>query len=186
MIVYKLTDEKLQSHGSFQWEIGKTCGPLSGKGDLCGSGWFHVYTSAELAAFLNLIHASFDDPLFFEAEASGQTKTDHGLKLGVTSLRLLRQIPAIKPTAKQRIAFGIYCSWQVYRDSKWQQWACDWLNGGDRGSAAAHAAAYAADAANVAYAAVAAAAHAAASAAACTKGALDLDKLARQALTFEG
>jgi hypothetical protein len=203
VIVYKLTDEKLQTHAGFQWEVGKKHGPLSGKGKLCGPGWFHAYHSPELAVLMNPTHAAIKMPLLWRAKASGKTLDDYGLKLGVQSLKLVEQIPLPIYTTNRRVAFGIYCAWQVYDDdAKWRDWTCGWLSGADRSANAAYAAAYsanaaanpacaAANAANAAayatYAAANAATYAANAAAyaVCAKGGLDLQKYALKALEFE-
>jgi len=87
MIVYKLTDQKMQTPGGYQWEHGVTR-ETDGSGDLCGSGWLHYYHDPLLAVLLNPIHADIEDPILWEAEAEGLHRDDKGLKGGCTKLTL--------------------------------------------------------------------------------------------------
>ena len=40
--VYKLTDQKMQTHGGYQWVLGEWH-EKSGEGELCGPGWLIRY-----------------------------------------------------------------------------------------------------------------------------------------------
>jgi hypothetical protein len=153
MKLYKLTDEKNQTHNRTQWGINVTH-ETSGKGELCGSGWIHAYTSPLLAAFLNVIHADFKKPILWEARGRiGKTNT--GLKAGCKKLTTIKQIPLPKITSEQKIKFAILCVKKVYKGKAWNIWADNWISKRNRtASAAEHAAIYAASA--VAYAAYAA------------------------------
>jgi hypothetical protein len=168
MRVYKLTDENMRTYGNCQWKIGEWK-KTDGKGELCGPGWLHCYSSPLLAILLNPIHADFDSPRLFIAETKGRGKHDKGLKSGYSEMRLIKEIAIPKITLTQKVAFGILCAKEVYKDQSWNNWANKRLNGKDRSdNAAANAAyaAYAAHAANAtANAAAANAAHAAAYAA---------------------
>lgn len=174
MTRYKLTDQKMQTHGGFRWELGKTY-TTSGKGDLCDPGWLHCHDSPLLAVLLNPIHANIQNPRLFECECGGLEKNDHGLKRGYTEMTLVHEIPVPVVTAEQRTRFGILCARHVYREPGWTRWADGWLDGTDRTARAAEAAARAAWAAGVA-------AGAAAWAAAATETPLDLVALAEQAV----
>jgi len=166
MIVYKLTDENMQTHDEFQWKAGKWYEiPADDRGQgLCSRSWFHVYIDPVLALFLNPIGAHFTNPRLFEAEGDGEWKNDRYLKCGCTRLKLIRELPVPTISHEQRIAFAIYCAVQVYRNPNFLQWADAWLDGSNRSADAAYAA-YAADAAADAAYAAADAAHAAAYAA---------------------
>jgi len=148
MKVYKLTDQNMQTHNGFQWELGveKTTG---GSGDLCSSGWLHAYTDPLLAVLLNPIHANFQNPKLFVAEGKGESKSDRGLKVGYTSLTLIEEMAIPEISHEQRVRFAIFCAKEVCKNTAWNKWADDWLSEKDRTSyaaaAAAAAAAYAAD-----------------------------------------
>jgi hypothetical protein len=61
-IVYKLTDQHLQTYQGYQWAVGERR-EFPGTGDLCGAGWCHAYTHPLLAVILNPIHVGFTTPL---------------------------------------------------------------------------------------------------------------------------
>ena len=147
MIKYKLTTQNLTTHNDFQWEIGIKQ-TTSGEGGLCGPGYLHYYHHPLLAVLLNPIHARIKNPKLFEVEAGGVHLDDNGLKGGCTEMTLIREIELPKFTDIQRVAFGILCAKEVYKDLEWNEWAAAWLDGSDRSrsaaAAAAHAAAYAA------------------------------------------
>ena len=169
MIVYKLTDQNLQTYGSYQWEPG-VARETDGNGGLCGPGWLHYYHDPLLAVLLNPIHADIANPILWEAEAEGLHRDDRGLKGGCTRLTLIRQIDLPQITTEHRIRFAILCAKTVCNDPAWNRWADRWLDGSDRSVAAAEAAwaaervaesAWAAEAADRAAAAAARAAEAA-------------------------
>ena len=150
MIVYKLTDQNLQTHGGYQWEPG-VARETDGRGNLCGPGWLHYYHDPLLSALLNPIHADIADPVLWEAEAEGLHRDDRGLKGGCTRLTLLRRIELPQITTEQRIRFGILCAKVICDNPAWNAWADRWLDGSDRSQesawAATEAAARAAEAA---------------------------------------
>ena len=165
MIVYKLTNQNLQTHGGYQWEPG-VARETDGEGNLCGPGWLHYYHDPLLAVLLNPIHADIEDPILWEAEAEGAHKDDNGLKGGCTRLTLIRQIDLPQFTTEQRIRFGILCAKAACADPAWNAWADRWLSGADMSVDAAARAAWAAERAAWAAARAAAAAERAAAAAA--------------------
>ena len=195
--IYKLTDDKDQTKNQTQWGAGVSH-EVTGTGDLCSSGWLHAYTNPLLAVLLNPIHANFANPHLWVAEGEGSTKSDHGLKVGYSKITTLEQMGLPVITTGQRIAFGILCALEVYKDPEFVKWANNWLDGSDRSSDAAYAAdaAYtAADAAAAARAAAyidrvyidRAAAHAAANAAAAyaaDAADIDLVALAEKAMAY--
>jgi hypothetical protein len=176
-LIYKLTNQNLQTHNGYQWIIGKWR-ETDGSGELCGPGWLHGYKDPLLAAFFNPIHANIIEPLLWEAEADGKYLNDHGRKCGYTKMRIIQQIPLPKITTEQLIEIGIRCAMEIYTEKPWIEWAKNWLNGKDRSAHAADAAAY------VAAHAADAAAYAAANAAAATaNAALDAANDAAHAAT---
>jgi len=177
MIVYKLTDQKMQTHGGCQWEPGVPR-ETDGSGSLCGPGWLHYYHDPLLAVLLNPIHADIADPVLWEAEAEGLHKDDCGLKGGCTRLTLIRQVDLPQITTEQHVRFGILCAKAVCNDRAWSAWADRWLDGSDRSQAAA----WAARAAWAAWAAARAAEAAARAARAAEGTPLDLIAIAREAL----
>jgi hypothetical protein len=111
----------------------------------------------------------------WQAEGSGKVKRNRGLKIGVTCLTTVREMPVPVVTLEQRVKFAILCAKRVCHDVTWNAWADAWLSGHDRTADAAYyaaaravdaayyaaiRAARAADAADAAYYAVDAAAYA--------------------------
>ena len=141
-IYYKLTDAAGQTHDNTQWGPGvrhEATGPLDGP--LCSSSWIHVYTDPLLAVLLNPIHAQFERPQCWEVQIDGETKPDHGLKVGARGVTTTREIPLPDVTLDQRVRFGIICALAVYTSKAFAQWAHAWLDGSERSEAAAGAAA---------------------------------------------
>ena len=143
---YKLTDANMRTHNEFQWEVGKWV-ETSGEGELCGPGWIHCYHHPLLAVLLNPIHANFKHPRLFEAEVSGKSLDDRGLKIGWQKVRLLEEISIPKITKEQKIRFGIFCALRVYKEKSFVAWAKRWLSGKDISRTATWAARTAAGAA---------------------------------------
>jgi hypothetical protein len=111
---------------------------------------------------MNPVHADIENPILWEGKGEGEAKFEP-LKCGFRKFTTLKKIPLPEVTDVQKVAFGILCAKEVYKDSSWNQWADKWLSGEDRteASAAAYAAADAAAyAANAARAAANAAAYA--------------------------
>lgn len=139
--LYKLTDKdgytRRNQTGETKWREGFTLA-TSGKGELCGPGFVHAYTHPLLAMLLNLIHANICDPLLWECEGK-VVRTDHGLKVGCTSLTALRRIPLPEVTMARRVRFAILCAQAVFAgcSQEWDNWADAWLSGQDRTAQAA-------------------------------------------------
>ena len=143
--IYKLTDQDMRTHNGFQWTLNKE-ETASGKGGLCGPGFLHAYTDPLLAILLNPIHADIKSPRLFKGTGT-VSKTDNGLKIGCTEMTLTEEMELPVINIVQRIAFGILCTKEVYKDKDWNTWADNWLSGKDRTEATAEAAARAARAA---------------------------------------
>lgn len=136
---YKLTDENLRTHGNTQWVLGEWR-ETSGEGDLCGAGWLHAYRHPLLAVLMNPVHAKISEPKLFRCEWTGEVKSDHGLKIGVTRLRLVEQIALPAITTNERVRFGVLCAMRAYNEEGWLRWARGWLDCSDRSANAAWAA----------------------------------------------
>ena len=168
--VYKLTDQAMQTHGGYQWVLGQEH-QASGDGLLCSSTWLHAYTHPHLAVLLNPIHAAFPKPRLFKARAHGQM-LDDGLKIGVTKLMLIRELPLPVFSPHELAVWAVHLA-QAVRGLRspipvWDEWARRFIDAAAaaRAARATAAAVHAADAA-----ADAAAVHAAAAAAAAARAA---------------
>jgi hypothetical protein len=131
MIAYKLLNRDLTTYKGYQWVVGEKK-TASGEGDLCGPGWLHGYEHAELAHFLNPIHANFRDPILYRVEVGGECNRDGQLKAGWTEMTLLEPVEISIPTTEQRVRFAIGCALQIYHNKAYQRWAYGWLDGTDR------------------------------------------------------
>lgn len=173
----KLTNAKWETRGPTRWGPNVTHGPLSGEGGLCGPGWYHAYTSLELALMLNPIHANIANPVAWLAEGEIGI-SDNGLKVGCRSLTTIRIVEQPTITTEHRVRFGLLCSLKVCDNPSYARWANGWLSGEDRTVESARKAAQAAQAEAWAAAEAAEAAWAAAS----SGKPLDLAALAREAI----
>lgn len=192
-IRYKLLTQDLRTllgeDNETQWILGEWV-EAKGTGGLCTDGVIHLYSSPEVAAFLNPVHADIDNPVFAELEVS-EIVEETPTKGGARRARITRLIPAITPTVTQRVAFGIFCAKSVCKEKAFNAWADKWLSGEDRSHTTARAAAWASAnaaawaAANAAaWASAAAAANAAEKTAevAAAEAGIDLTAIAKQAL----
>ncbi|MEN6550233.1 MAG: hypothetical protein ABFE07_29665 [Armatimonadia bacterium] len=129
MLLYKLTDATGQTHGGCQWGEGVTH-TAPGGGALCTKAWIHAYTSPLLAVLLNPIHGRFTPEAMRLWECEGGIgATDHGLKVGCTSLTTIREIPVPQVSCEQWVSFAILCAKEVCTDDGWTEWAGSWLDG---------------------------------------------------------
>ena len=145
MKLVKLTDSEGNTYRNTYWDVGVTHKVKWG-GQLCEPGCIHAYTDLTLALFLNPIHASFDNPRAWLAE--GEIKlNDNGLKVGVDTLTIIRELEIPIIATVNRVAFGILCAKSVYSEPSWLEWANDYLLDRDRSASAAAAARAAAAAA---------------------------------------
>ena len=140
---YKLLRPDLTTYDRVPWLVGQWR-ETSGRGKLCGPGWLHAYASAEIAWFLNPIHANYASAVLYQVEGAGAVQHDHGIKIGYTRMRLVAPVAQPIPTTEQRVRFGLACAYAVYREPTYQDWAGGWLCGEDRSAGAAEAAAEAA------------------------------------------
>jgi len=177
MKAYKLTDSMSMTKNNTLWGENITHEATGDDTqDLCSDGWIHFYQHPLIAVLMNPHHADFANPILWEGEAHEPFKHE-SLKSGCRSFTTIRQIPLPIISTVQRIAFGILCSLEGYKEPKYVQWANNWLSGNDRSryTADAAAAAAAADAAAAAAAAAAYAADAYAAAAAADAAAYAAD-----------
>lgn len=131
-IVYKLTDPNLRTYNEFQWVLRQWAPPLDGK-FLCTSGVYHAYHTIELALLLSPIHVIYSDNFrLWEAEVRGRIIYDHGLKLGATEMRLIRELPFTPPTIEQRVLFALFCAKESCKEPEFVTFADNWISGKDR------------------------------------------------------
>jgi hypothetical protein len=182
-IYCKLTDQNMRTHNGFQWKLGKKEIIKKKGGKLCSDSYFHCYEHPLLAVLLNPIHANIKRPRLFLIEVGGECKDDNGLKCGFKEMTMIEEIELPDISLNQKIAFGILCALEVYKEDSFVKWANNWLSNIDRSKtyddvgivvcaaayAAADAAAYAANVA--AYAA-------------SNKKCSDLISLAKKTLTY--
>jgi hypothetical protein len=155
----------MQTHNGSQWVLNEEK-QTDGHGELCGPGWLHAYSDPLVAVLHNPMHAAIIYPRLFKVECGGNFKDDSGLKCGYTSMKLIEEISLPGVNLTQQIAYGILCSLEVYRDSRYVTWAQDWLSGRNRAAAASASAATAAAITTAAATTTAAAASASAATAA--------------------
>lgn len=136
MIGYKLTNKDYTTYGGCKWGKNVTH-TTNGEGELCGPGWLHYYEHPLLAVLHNPIHGDFLRPILWKAKVEGSIKHDGQVKSGCTKLTTLTQMKLPEITPSQKVAYGIFCALEVYTDTKFTQWANDWLSGKDRTSDAA-------------------------------------------------
>ena len=161
MIAYKLTDQNHRTRNSklFQLGVPVTVPAENNEWELCTNSWIHFYTDPLIAVLMNPAHANFRTPILWECKCEGEMLFEP-LKSGCKKLTVLKQLDIPDITLINRIAFGIFCTQEVYKNMVWNTWANNWLNNIDRSKTAA-AAANAANAAYATYAATAATANAA-------------------------
>ena len=106
MKLIKLTDAKGQTYGGTLWGKGVT-NTVKWAGKFCAPGCIHVYKNLHVALFLNPIHANFEPVRAWTAKGL-ILANDQGLKFGVASLTIVREIvPLPIVTQTHRIAFGL-------------------------------------------------------------------------------
>lgn len=134
MHAYKLIDRSLRAYGNFRYTLGNWTPTLTGWGPLCTGSWYHVYDHPSLAVLFNILHANVVVPKLFECTYDGRsrTKDDSGLKRGVVSLRLDKEVPLPVFSPDQCVRFAIYCARNVYHGSEWISWTKHWCGGLDR------------------------------------------------------
>lgn len=145
MLAYKLTDTEDFTHYKSCKRGPNVTHETSGKGDLCGSGWLHFYTSPLIALLLNPIHGDYQPPKLWQALAEGSFRHDLWLKSGCTRLTTIELLEPPPIITEHRVSFAIRCAQTVYQDKTWLEWADRWLNNTDRTQSSA------ADAASAAY-----------------------------------
>ena len=123
-VVYKLTDQEMQTHGKTQWRLG-AWREVRAEGPLCTPGWLHAYAHPYLAVLHNPIHANVANPRLFRAEAEGAIKRDGQMKLGAQKMRIIEEITVPVITSEQRIRYAIFVAAAVYHDAAWTAWAAE-------------------------------------------------------------
>ena len=136
--MYKFTDANNRTYGGFQWARGEWK-ETPGRGELCGPGWLHCFSSPELAELL--IHSMcFHAPTrLWEVECKGERMNEGALESGFSKICLVREISRPLLSQAQRVRFAILCAMEVCKDQGWRKWASAWLAELDRSVLAARA-----------------------------------------------
>jgi len=155
MKVYKLTDEKDQTHGDMQWGEGVKHSAKASGYILCSGSLIHAYRDPLLAIFCNRIHGDYDleTAHLWECETKCRRIEDDRLKIGMKSLTTIKQIPLPVITTEQRVEIAIRIALEDYDEASFVNWAHGWINNTDRSEGTARGAAWAARAARAAWAA---------------------------------
>jgi hypothetical protein len=145
MKFYKLLTQDLTSHKDTKWELNKTITATKEGTKMCTDQVLHCYTHPLLAILFNPLHAEISNPRLFEIEIDAIVNTD-GLKYASKQQTLIKELTIPEISLEQRIEFAIRVVKLVYKDTKWNTWADNWLNNTDRTKESARAAARAANA----------------------------------------
>ena len=89
MRLYKLTDADGvtgRRHKKTTWIPCFVSPLLSGKGRMCGPGFYHAYAHPLVAVFCNPMHVGFDEATMRLWEVEGEIAADDGLKVGCRQL----------------------------------------------------------------------------------------------------
>jgi hypothetical protein len=89
----------------------------------------HAYPTQLAALFMNPVHANIIQYRLWEAEALGMIHEDHGLKLGATQLRLVRELIPVTIEQEDRIRLALLASLEICANSAWRAYADNWLHG---------------------------------------------------------
>jgi len=114
MKLYKLTDENGVTRGDTKWGEGvEHRVPPVENPRLCTEDVIHAYQNANLAYFLNPIHANFRNPILWEAE--GDVVVEDWGKVGCFNLRTIKQLDAPRwiGGSKEKlvcVAFTVLCA----------------------------------------------------------------------------
>ena len=135
----------MTSHNKTKWELNKTIIATKEGTEMCSDQVLHCYNHPLLALIFNPIHANISNPRLFEIEVDAIVNTD-GLKYASKSQTLIKELTIPEITTEQKVEFGIRVVKLVYKDTKWNTWADNWLDKSDRTKKSARAA-YAANAA---------------------------------------
>jgi hypothetical protein len=151
MKFYKLLKQDMTSHNDTKWELNKTITVTKEGTEMCTDQVLHCYNHPLLALIFNPLHADISNPRLFEINVDAIVNTD-GLKYASKSQTLIKELTIPEISLEQKVEFAIRVAKLVYKDTKWNTWADNWLDKSDRTKESARAAASAYTAAN-AYAA---------------------------------
>jgi len=139
MKAYKLTDQNGQTKNNTQWGPNIIHSSTGNDKSLCSNGWIHFYKDPLISILMNPVHADFESPKLWECETSGE-HLHEALKSGCKTLTTIKEIPVPEISNVQRIAFGILCVKEIYKNKEWNDWADKWLSGEDRSKESAYTA----------------------------------------------
>ncbi len=142
-LVWKLTDQAMQTRGGTQWVVGKwnPAGVRPGVGWLCSSGFYHAYPWLDgygdvLAVLMNPEHANIAAPRLWIAEVRGTVvHADDFCKLGAPEQRLIAEVRVPTLTNIDLTALAIHAAGLASvedTDAEWDAWAEGWLSNRDR------------------------------------------------------
>jgi hypothetical protein len=139
MKFYKLLTQDMTSHKDTKWELNKTITVTKEGNQMCTDQVLHCYNHPLLAILFNPLHADISNPRLFEINVDEIVNTD-GLKYASKSQTLIKELTIPEISLEQRIEFGIRVAKLVYKDTKWNTWADNWLDKSDRTKESAYAA----------------------------------------------
>ena len=142
---YKLTSQKMQTYGGFQWEPDAWYSSIDAifkdsQRSLGSEAWFHCCDNPIVAIMQNPVEGQIIDPRLFRCNVKGSKRGEMGLKFGFTYMRLGEELECPKITLNQLLAFGILCVKEICKEKGWLEWADKWLSGVDRSKESATAA----------------------------------------------
>ncbi len=135
--LYKLTNQKMQTHRGFQYTLGEKMKATGDGTALCTSGILHAYEHPLLAALHNPMHANIKSPRLFRCETRSEVVREGPLKCGSKTLTLIEEILLPEVTTEQCIRYAIGCALSVCGNPGFKQWAMNWLTGKDRSKTSA-------------------------------------------------
>ena len=123
----KVTDDRMQTRGGFQWTLGVWREATGYNENLCSDGWIHCYDHPLIAMLMMPTHVGWLSPRLFACEGRGERADDAGLKCGYKGVRLLHELDKPNITDVQRIAFSLLCARSVCHEPEFNLWVNEWL-----------------------------------------------------------
>jgi hypothetical protein len=123
------------TYNKTKWKLGEWKETSGEANRLCSNSWLHAYSHPLLAAMYYSIHTCYgENQRFFKAEWDGKMLKNCD-KVGVSKMRLIKEIQLPEITTFQRVKITIKAILKLETnkfDKKLQLWAEEWLNGKDR------------------------------------------------------
>ena len=131
MQLYKLTRHNGTTYNGTEWGPGVQHTVPGGYQGICGAGWLHAYEDPLLAVLHNPVHANFTDFRLWEAKGGGRVSRDEGMKIMVTTLSTIQEIPAPVVTQRARLTYGLLVLRAIAKDDRFSQEVDKWVAGED-------------------------------------------------------